>query len=211
MNTTRLRQGGLIATWTLATVGIGIAAPWLVAAAVVAWVAVTGGAVAVQQALAGVATVDGLQWRTGVPALWAGLTWFSVAIVFAVRITHTRWLKSSVDWLATCSGVWIENRSRALYFRLGGNPNDAGRLSIAIGGTIALVLIAVWLWFIAGAYSSHRNSPHVALAPAVQITARASAALVMPSGSVLSGYAQIEQTGEGVYRVTFGDRPEGSQ
>ncbi|KAF1060711.1 hypothetical protein DX980_20365 (plasmid) [Burkholderia gladioli] len=135
MNTTRLRQGGLIAMWTISTVGIGIAVPWLVATAVVAWAAMEGGAVEVQQALAGVATLDGLQWRTSVPAFWSGLTWVSIAVIFAYRISQLRWTKDTLDRIATSTGTWMQNRVRTLYARLGGNPTEAGRLSIALACT----------------------------------------------------------------------------
>ncbi|WP_186191211.1 hypothetical protein [Burkholderia gladioli] len=205
MNTTRLRQGGLIAMWTLSTVGIGMAVPWLVATLILACFALCGGAVAVQQTLASLATVDGLQWRTGVPVLWTGLTWLSVVIVFAYRITHTRWVKDAVDRMATRAGAWIENRSRALYVHLGGTPNDAGRHSIALVGTLALVLIAGWLWLL-NAHNPSRRKVEPLDRPPVS-----SAALVMPSGSVVSGNARIDQVSEGVYRVTFGDRLEASQ
>ncbi|WP_186042849.1 hypothetical protein [Burkholderia gladioli] len=209
MNTTRLRQGGLIAMWTISTVGIGIAAPWLVATTVVAWAAMEGGAVEVQQALAGVAALDGLQWRTSVPAFWSGLTWVSIAVIFAYRISQLRWTKDTVDRMATLTGAWIQVRSRSLYSRLGGNPNEAGRLSIAIVCTAALVLIVSWLWLLTANNPARRSAPR--LEPMVHRTPPASAVLVMPTGTIVSGNARIDQVGEGVYRVTFGDRPEASK
>ncbi|MDN7813800.1 hypothetical protein [Burkholderia gladioli] len=209
MNTDRLRLGGSIAMWTISTVGIGIAVPWLVAAAVVAWAAMEGGAVEVQQALAGLATLDGLQWRTSVPAFWSGLTWVSIAVIFAYRISQLRWTKDTLDRIATCTGTWMQNRVRTLYARLGGNPTEAGRLSIALACTGALVLFVGWLQLTTKSLPFHAAAPHIA--PAVRPAPRASAALVMPSGSVVSGNARIDQVGEGVYRVTFGDRPEASK
>ncbi|MDN7919264.1 hypothetical protein QZM99_14340 [Burkholderia gladioli] len=209
MNTDRLRQGGLIAMWTISTVGIGIAVPWLVATAVVAWAAMEGGAVEVQQALAGVATLDGLQWRTSVPAFWSGLTWVSIAVIFAYRISQLQWTKGTLDRIATCTGTWMQNRVRTLYTRLGGNPNEAGRLSIAIVCTAALVLIVAWLWLITATNPARRSAPR--LEPMVHRAPPASAALVMPTGTIVSGNARIDQVGEGVYRVTFGDRPEASK
>ncbi|WP_186029405.1 hypothetical protein [Burkholderia gladioli] len=209
MSTTRLRQGASIATWIIATTGISIAIPWLLATLTLAIIAMTGGAVMVQQALAYIATFDGLLWRTSVPAFWSGLTWLSVAIVFACRITLSQWTRDTVDRLATRTGAWIQIRSRALYTRLGGTPNEAGRLSIALVGTLALVLIAAWLSLLAEHNPAHRNVPD--FKPTVRPSPSASAALLMPSGSVVSGNARIDQVGEGVYRVTFGDRPEDSK
>ncbi|ATF90508.1 hypothetical protein [Burkholderia gladioli] len=206
MNTTRLQQGASIATWIIATIGISIAIPWLLATLALAIIATTGGTVMVQQALANLATLDGLQWRTSVPAFWAGLTWLSAAVVFAYRITQSQWTRDSVDRLATRTGAWIQIGSRALYIRLGGTPNEAGRLSIALVSTLALVLIAAWLWLLAEHNPARRNAPE--FKPTVRPSLRASAALLMPTGSVVSGSARIDQVGEGVYRVTFGDRPE---
>ncbi|MCR1769780.1 hypothetical protein [Burkholderia glumae] len=211
MNTKRIRQGGLFAMWTLSTLGIGIALPWLVVTAVVAGTAMVGGAAEVQQALAGMATLDGLQWRTSVPAFWSGLTWFSIAVVFAYRITTSRWTKDTLDRLATRTAVWIQTHAGLLYARLdllGGSPIEAGRLAIALVCTGALLLIAGWFWLLTEHDPSRRDAPH--LEPAVRRAPRASAALVMPGG-VVSGSARIEQIGDGVYRVSFGDRPEASK
>ncbi|WP_186239563.1 hypothetical protein [Burkholderia gladioli] len=209
MNTDRLRQGGSIVTWLTATIGIGIALPWLLATLTLAGIAVAGGGVMVQQALAEIVTLDGLQWRTSVPAFWSGLTWCSAAVVLAYRVTQSRWIKDTVDRTATLTGAWIQVRSRSLYSRLGGNTNEAGRLSIAIVCTAALVLIVAWLWLITATNPARRSAPR--LEPMVHRAPPASAALVMPSGSVVSGNARIDQVGEGVYRVTFGDRPEVSK
>ncbi|MDN7813801.1 hypothetical protein [Burkholderia gladioli] len=139
MNMTRLRQSGLVVAWTVETVCVGVAAPWILIPGVLASVMLMNDTVMSQHLM------DQLIWHVVGTALWTRLTWLSMVLVLAYRLAQTRPAQDAVDRAAIRVGRLVQRRAPQSFTRLELEPGTLGRMVFVLFANFTILIVGL-LW-----------------------------------------------------------------
>ncbi|MBU9426377.1 hypothetical protein [Burkholderia gladioli] len=161
MNTTRLRQGGLVVAWTVETVCVGVAAPWILIPYVLALVMLTSDAVTAKHMTDQLITFDGVRWHLVGITFWTRLTWLCVVLIFAYRLTQTRSAQDAANRAAIRVGGLVRRWAPRSFARLELHPGTLGRMVFVLLANFTIQL-AFGLFLLSvqhGAAHRHVSAP----------------------------------------------------
>ncbi|WP_420956162.1 hypothetical protein [Burkholderia gladioli] len=145
MNTTRLLQGGLVAVWAIETACIGVAVSWILIAVALGLVMMMNDSVMSKHLLDQLITFDVARWHVGLAALSKRLTWVSMVLVVAYRLTLTQPAQEAADRLAIHVGRLVARRVLPSLSRFGFEPGTLGRMVFVLFANFT-ILIVYLLW-----------------------------------------------------------------
>lgn len=140
MNMTRLRQSGPVVAWTVETVCVGVAAPWIMIPGVLASVMLMNDTVMSRHLM------DQLIWNVVGTALWTRLTFLSMVLVLVYRLAQTRPAQDTADRIATRLGRLVQRWAPQSLTRLKLEPGTLGRMVFVLFANFTiLVVYLLWL------------------------------------------------------------------